>query len=334
NVRGLNNPSKHNEVRQFISSNSISMIGILESKVRFHNLDYVVRSINKKWQCTSNHTVSLQGRVVVMWDPSLLSFEPSFVTEQAIHGKAILPGNVTVQLSFVYGLCDRNARQSLWSELIQCAGLFNQYPWVIMGDFNVTRLGIKHSSSRLVTKAMNDFNRAVIAAELEDLKCTGLFYTWSNMRSGAGSISKKLDRAMGISDHSPVTIHMRNRQEYRGRPFKFLNFWAKNEMFMHVVSQEWAKEHAGPPLAVIHKKLKCLKARLRQFCRRPDSKVVELRACLHQMQLDLHGGVVSPNAIEQERQLRLAVACAARDEEAFFKQRSRVQWLKEGDSNT
>ncbi|GAV85144.1 Exo_endo_phos domain-containing protein [Cephalotus follicularis] len=288
-----------------------------------------------------------------MWDPSLLIFEPTFVTEQAIHGKAELPGNVTVCVSFVYGLCDRNARQSLWSELTHCADLFISYPWVIMGDFNVTRLGIEHTSSGLVTKAMNDFNYAVQTAELEDLKGTGLFDTWSNMRSGAGAISKKLDRSMGnwlwfnsmgdtyahfhpprISDHSPVTIHMRNWYQYRGRPFKFLNFWAKSEQFLNVVSQEWAKEHIGSPLVVIHKKLKCLKAHLKEFCTRPDSKVVELRARLHQLQLDIDEGMVTPSTIELKRQVRLDVVRAASDEEAFFKQKSRIQWLKEGDSNT
>ncbi|GAV62775.1 hypothetical protein CFOL_v3_06298 [Cephalotus follicularis] len=221
-----------------------------------------------------------------------------------------------------------------------------------MGDFNVTRLGTEHTSSRIVTKAMDDFNIVVQTAELEDLRITGLFYMWTNMRSGTGAISKKLDRAMGnwhwfkstgdtyahfhspgISDHSPVTIHMRNRQQYRGRPFKFLNYWAKSEKFLQVVSQEWAKDHTGSPLAAIHKKLQCLKACLKEFCTRPDSKVVDLRAHPHQLQLDIQGDMVTPSTLEQERQVRPKVASAARDEEAFFKQKSRIQWLKEGDTN-
>ncbi|GAV92784.1 hypothetical protein CFOL_v3_36162, partial [Cephalotus follicularis] len=177
--------------------------------------------------------------------------------------------------------------------------------------------------------------------------------TWCNRRSGAGAISKKLDRALGnwlwfksmgdtyahfhppgISEHSPVTIQMRTRQQYCGRPFKFLNFWAKSEQFLHVVSQEWAKVYTGSPLVVIHQKLKCLKGRLREFCKRPDTKVVELRAGLHQLQRDIHEGLGTTSSVEQERQLRVDVMNAARDEEAFFKQKSRIQWLKEGDSNT
>ncbi|GAV88645.1 hypothetical protein CFOL_v3_32067 [Cephalotus follicularis] len=36
----------------------------------------------------------------------------------------------------------------------------------------------------------------------------------------------------------------------------------------------------------------------------------------------------------KEKELRKEVGQAARMEEAFFKQKSRIQWLKEGDSNT
>ncbi|GAV92230.1 hypothetical protein CFOL_v3_35611, partial [Cephalotus follicularis] len=236
-------------------------------------------------------------------------------------------------ISFVYGLCDRNGRQSLWRELTHCEDLFRAEPWVILGDFNVTRFGTEYTSSRVVTKAKHDLNKAVQTAELEDLRSSSLFYTWSNMRSAAGAISKKLDRATGISDHSPVTIQMRDIQQCRGRPFKFLNFWGKNELFLQVVRQEWGRDHKGSPLAVIHKKLKCLKVRLKEFSTRPDSKVTELRDQLHQLQLDTQDGLMSPSS-EHERNLRLDVANAAREEEAFFKKKSRVQWLKEGDSNT
>ncbi|GAV86914.1 Exo_endo_phos domain-containing protein, partial [Cephalotus follicularis] len=258
-----------------------------------------------------------------------------------------------IHVSFVYGLCDRTARKSLWGELAHCAAMFRNEPWVVLGDFNVTRYGTEHATSRVVTKAMQDFNKAVVTAELEDLNSTGYVFTWSNRRQGEGEVKKKLDRAMGnwqwfkslgdgyahfhppgISDHSPITIQMRLRQPFRGRSFKYLNFWSKDDRFLQVVSHEWLKAHTGSPLVVIHKKLKSLKACLRNFCSRPDSRVADLRARLKQVQQLSLGGDVPPGVFELERQLRLEVSDAARDEEAFFKQKSRIQWLKEGDSNS
>ncbi|GAV89425.1 hypothetical protein CFOL_v3_32840 [Cephalotus follicularis] len=72
---------------------------------------------------------------------------------------------------------------------------------------------------------MEEFNCVIRSAELEDLKSTGLKFTWDNMRSGTAAISKKLDRALGnwewfkvfgesyadtynqgISDHAPISI--------------------------------------------------------------------------------------------------------------------------------
>ncbi|GAV92476.1 Exo_endo_phos domain-containing protein [Cephalotus follicularis] len=225
NVRGLNDPSKHNEVRHFLSSNSISLVGLLESRVSIHNIDRIVSSICKKWVYTSNHNVSLAGRIVVAWNPSYLNFVPVRVSEQAIHGHDTLNDKVCIHVSFVYGLCDRTARKSLWGELSHCADMFRNEPWVVLEDLNVTRFGTEHASSGVVTKAMQDFNKAVVTAELEDLNSTGYLFTWSNRRQGEGAVKKKLDRAMGnwqwfksmgdayahfhppgISDHSPITI--------------------------------------------------------------------------------------------------------------------------------
>ncbi|GAV92217.1 Exo_endo_phos domain-containing protein [Cephalotus follicularis] len=258
-----------------------------------------------------------------------------------------------VRISFVYGLCDRGTRQHLWSELIHCADQFRADPWVVMGDFNVTRYGSEHTSSRITTKAMQDFNKALTSAELGDLICSGLHYTWSNMRTGTEAIAKKLDRALGnwqwfnvlgdtyahfhppgISDHSPVSIRFRSRQQHGRRPFKFINFWAKHDRFSQVVRQEWTKGHAGSPLMVIHKKLKSLKSCLKEFGTRPDSIVADLRARLRAVQQVIHSGAGGPGDVEQEGQLRIQVGSAARNEETFFKQKSRIQWLKEGDANT
>ncbi|GAV92937.1 Exo_endo_phos domain-containing protein [Cephalotus follicularis] len=227
---------------------------------------------------TSNHGVSLSGRILIVWNPSILCFVPSLVNEQAVHGHVLLANSQRVNISFVYGLCDREARHAMWSDIIHCADLFRRDPWVVLGDFNVTRFVAEHSASSTVTKAMCDFNKAIQSAELEDLRSTGFLHTWSNMRVGAGAITKKLDRALGnwqwfnllgdsfahflppgISDHSPITIQLRDMKHSNGRPFKFLNFWTKNDMFLRVVRQEWDKKYIGSPLVVVHKKLKSLR---------------------------------------------------------------------------
>ncbi|GAV91978.1 Exo_endo_phos domain-containing protein [Cephalotus follicularis] len=292
---------------------------------------------------TSNHEVSLSGIILIVWNPSILCFVPTLVNEQTIHGHVILANNQCVPISFVYGLCDREARHALWNDLIHCADLFQRDPWVVLGDFNVTPFVAEHNTSSMVTKAMREFNNAIQSAELEDLRGAGFLHTWSNMRVGAGAITKKLDRALGnwqwfnllgdsfahflppgISDNSPITIQMRDRNHSKGRPFKFLNFWTKNDMFLRVVSQEWGRKHLGSPLVVVQKKLKCLKTYLRELCRRPDLKVADLRNKLRLVQQAIHEGDENPTLVQQERLLRVEVGQAARDEEAFFKQKSRI----------
>ncbi|GAV66801.1 Exo_endo_phos domain-containing protein [Cephalotus follicularis] len=250
-------------------------------------------------------------------------------------------------------MCDRKARLSLWDDLNHCADRFRNNPWAVLGDFNVTRYGGEHSASGRVTKAMHEFNSTITKAELEDLRGVGFHFTWSNMRGGSEAISKKLDRALGnwwwfkmagdaytmyyppgISDHSPISIQMRDRQPYKGRPFKFLNFWTEDCRFLAIVKQVWDMPLSGSPLVVIHKKLKSLKGLLRGLGTRPDSKVKDLRSCLHSVQHALKSGVTDPSVVAKEKELRTEVGQAARMEEAFYKQKSRIQWLKEGDSNT
>ncbi|GAV92421.1 Exo_endo_phos domain-containing protein/DUF4283 domain-containing protein, partial [Cephalotus follicularis] len=282
NVSGLNIPSKRREVAHFIFTNKISLFALLETKVRESIVEHVVKSICRDWHFCSNHNFSLSGRIVIMWDSSQLIFVPVFVNDQAIHGRIILPNSQKIYVSFIYGLCASSGRKQLWEDIIFCSNRFKKSPWTLLGDFNVTRFSDEHSHNHRVTKAMQDFNLAIRSAELEDLKSTGLNFTWNNMRSGPNAISKKLDRALGnwqwfkhfgdsyahtynpgISDHSPLSIQLMQQVQSSGRPFKFLNYWAEHPYFMKIVRQEWDNSYEGSPLRRIQLKLKSFKSQLR-----------------------------------------------------------------------
>ncbi|GAV92874.1 hypothetical protein CFOL_v3_36252, partial [Cephalotus follicularis] len=231
----------------------------------------------------------------------------------------------------IYGLCDSRARKQLWSDIIFCARRFKNNPWTLLGDFNVTRFTHEHNNNGRVTKAMEEFNCALRSAELEDLRSTGLRFTWNNIIFG-DSYSHIYNQ--GISDHTPISIHMRQQVQTAGRPFKFLNFWVDHTEFLSIVRHVWAQSHVGSPLKIIQMKLKSLKPHLKKLITRPDLVTINLRQELAMVQLALDGKPEDVDLKKQEIRTRNELAISAKNEEMFFKQKSRVQWLQEGDSNT
>ncbi|GAV71452.1 LOW QUALITY PROTEIN: Exo_endo_phos domain-containing protein/DUF4283 domain-containing protein, partial [Cephalotus follicularis] len=226
NIRGLNHPLKQEEVSRFILMNKLAICGLLESRTIAGNVNKIARRMCKNWDWATNHAFSPLGRIWVMWDPSILKFEVSLMTDQVIHGKAVLGNGTVVRLSFVYGLCDYRSRKDLWKDLIFNAHTTSLVPWLILGDFNVSR----HPQDQLngpprISKAMTEFNECLKAMEANDIRSVGRFYTWSNKRADNFAVNKKLDRVLanwewhnlfshslahfhnpGVSDHSPVTV--------------------------------------------------------------------------------------------------------------------------------
>ncbi|GAV89427.1 hypothetical protein CFOL_v3_32842, partial [Cephalotus follicularis] len=229
----------------------------------------------------------------------------------------------------IYGLCESQGRKQLWDNIIFCSNRFKKSPWTLLGDFNVTRFSYEHSNSYRVSNAMEEFNYTIRSAELDDLKSTGLNFTWNNMRKSYAHTYNP-----SISDHSPHSIQLMQQVQSSGRPFKFLNFWAEHPDFLKIVRHEWAKSYEGPPLRRIQLKLKCLKCQLRKLPTRPETLTADLRQQLKKVQLELDNNPNNADLKCQEIRLRKDLTSSAKNEEAYFKQKSRLQWLKEGDSNT
>ncbi|GJY81765.1 RNA-directed DNA polymerase, eukaryota, reverse transcriptase zinc-binding domain protein [Tanacetum coccineum] len=99
---------------------------------------------------------------------------------------------------FVYASNSRKERKVAWKELLLAKRSTNGWPWLVMGDFNVTIKTMEHSAGgSAITSHMQDLIDCVNEVEVEDLCSTGLFYTWiKSPLNPTNNILKKLDRAM------------------------------------------------------------------------------------------------------------------------------------------
>lgn len=70
NIRGLNKSSHQEKVLNFISSNNISFMCFIGTKVKLVNSAAISRRINSRWNWVFNYEFHDNGRLWVGWDPN------------------------------------------------------------------------------------------------------------------------------------------------------------------------------------------------------------------------------------------------------------------------
>ena len=267
NIRGLNQPQKQREIVRLIQEFKIDVIGIIETKVKLVNQDKIHNNMISHWHYVTNCQTDSIGRIWVGWNPNKIKLTVLISNSQLMHVQIDnLDLSVTFFASFIYGLHTVQDRRSLWRDLKICAASIGLLPWICLGDFNVIlNPNEVFGSNPGRDQGAEEFNDCVNASCLVDLRYSGCFFTWNNRRSVADHIiKKKLDRALvnqgwldkfptayaeflqsGISDHSPIVIHMEAQVRKKRMPFIFYNYWTSLDKFSDLVCKHWSRPIAG-----------------------------------------------------------------------------------------
>ncbi|KAG2292653.1 hypothetical protein Bca52824_039322 [Brassica carinata] len=181
--------------------------------------------------------------------------------------------------------------------------------------------------------------------EVRDLRYHGPIFTWSN-KQPSSPISKKLDRilvneswilsypaslahylAPDFSDHSPGLVNLNCSLPIAGtKPFKFFNYLTGHPEFLSSVTSGWSLSvPTGWSLSSLSKKQKALKQVLKALNKNNFSGIQKLIIALSNP---------SEVAFLEEKLCREKLLMLKGVEEAYFHQKSRIQWLKLGDQNT
>lgn len=360
NVRGLNEPSKHRPLADWINSKSITFGALLETHVRESNMNQLLSIICPGWTCISNYQHSFLGKI---WIVSKLptSIVPLFSDLQSITCEVKLEEGQSFIYTAVYASNEVEERKDLWLSLRDSYIAFNlaTKPWIVNGDFNEILSPSETSNASIIrsSSGMRGFSDCLAEVGLFDLPSQGPLFTWSN-KCPSVPIAKRLDRCLvndqwllmfpsshctfeppEFSDHTPCHIKLLTPKPVFGtRPFKFFNFLSKHPLFLQTVKTVW--EQAGSRAENLKDfcyKLKGLKRPLKSLCKDNfsgiEKRVLEALSTLKAAQLLALNDPSSSNVFfeQSSRDVWLILRLA---EESFFRQRSRIKWLEEGDLNT
>ncbi|XP_077237281.1 uncharacterized protein LOC143878953 [Tasmannia lanceolata] len=114
--------------------------------------------------------------------------------------------------------------------------------------------------------------------------------------------------------------------------------WLQDTSLYPIIERAWTKEVWGNPMYRLSQKLKEVKFQIKNWNRdvfgRIDIKVPILRRSLQRVQQILSSDPTNSVLIAEENKLLSDLITASSHEESLYRQKSRVQWLDLGDSNT
>lgn len=181
----------------------------------------------------------------------------------------------------------------------------------------------------------------------------GVPYTWTNNREGNQRISERLDRALVNpafigryptlrvthklllgSDHCPLLVQLEPKVRMGRRRFRFEGSWMEQTGCVDVVKEAWQPGQGQGGQTQIHNNLGRCRIKLTKWSKENrvnyKKRIEELQTQLAKIQ-GQHGRNINSN---EEARVKALMEDAWKQEEEFWRQKSRVQWLRGGDRNT
>jgi hypothetical protein len=256
------------------------------------------------------------------------------------------------RLTGFYGEPSSDRKHSSWDYLRSLHTAID-LPWIVMGDFNeILYSAEKEGGAMRPQRCMQGFRDALNVCYLEDMGYEGEIFTWRR-----GQIRERLDRDVcnsrwaamfplaGVvnenfdkSDHRPILVDTKRyasmQRSVTKPPMRFEARWLCENFVETIIQTAWdrAKEMHAEASLCDHTK------EVHEALHNWDRNVLEgPRKRLRELQTDLNkilSGPLSDESVSKKREIQLQIENLLEQEELYWVQRGRINWLKHGDQNT
>jgi hypothetical protein len=305
------------------------------------------------------NSVGHSGGLCLFWDSSI-SVELLTFSQAHIDVRVRKVGDPVWRFTGFYGHPEKAQRIHSWTLVRRLAGM-STLPWVCMGDFNEIQFDReKLGGVRKSWQSLLNFWEAVMDSGLEDMAFRGPNFTWCNRREGEAMILERLDRGFCNSgwknifpsfvvhhieywgsDHRPLLLAIQKSGSHDGsggfvrkrKRFFFKECWGDDEECKEIVHSVWQPDHGRGHVSTVVNYIRDCGSLLGSW---NDRKRRELRLDLVEKREALYQAcqVDKPESWQNIRSLERQLDEVLSTNERYWKQRARVEWLRQGDRNS
>ncbi|XP_024155779.1 uncharacterized protein LOC112163738 [Rosa chinensis] len=333
NCRGLNNTETQNALVSLVRQRNLGIIFLSETLASPDLLSDVRRNLGFDGVICSPCSDDCRG-FGLFWRNEVPVRLRNYSTNHIDVEVGAIGSVGAFRFTGVYGVAIAADRMITWNLLRTLAAQVNM-PWIVAGDFNeILYLDDKTGGPPRNVVQMNRFRQALVDCELMDMGFVGSRYTWSNRFT-----KERLDRAcqnvqwrtlypfsrvitlpLSLSDYCPLLVEVLPEPLPLSRTLKQFRF---EEMWL---------QHTD--CVNVGRKIKQTGTLLQRW----HSDVFQQRQTeikLIQGKLDdLMRKDYEVSHFDEQKALQFRLNELLSLNETYWRQRSRIQWLRDGDRNT